>query len=393
MSSKNAHMVNIPRSVTDAFYRYKMPDLEPFVQSSGNGIKTALLNIADIAKALARPVTYPCRFMAYTLGATLEVNEKEGRFIINGNHNKEDLCKILDDFIDKYVLCSKCKNPETVMTIAKTRESIRLKCKACGAVTSVDALDKMGKFIVQNPPPVEKEVSRSEEESKQREEAEEAEAQKAREELEKVSIVEDESKVTWSLDTSDEAVKKRMMKNAGKASEGLFDLGSRTERMDAKTEKQMARSVSSDLQILLKKLKDKGITSQTEVTQKISDYFGKVEGLNAHAAVNGFFAGVILPDGENLIENSAQFAPVFAPFLTGSMEAQYTLLDTIERAVAKEFLKSKHVATAIKQYYDCDALEEDVITAWYEKHPDSPMAPGLKPFVDWLETAEVDESL
>ena len=63
--------------------------------------------------------------MAYTLGATLEVNEKEGRFIINGNHNKEDLCKILDDFIEKYVLCGKCKNPETVMTIAKTRESIR----------------------------------------------------------------------------------------------------------------------------------------------------------------------------------------------------------------------------------------------------------------------------
>jgi len=386
-------MVNIPRSVTDAFYRYKMPDLEPYVQSSGNGIKTALLNIADIAKALARPVTYPCRYMAYTLGATLEMNEKESRFIINGNHSKDDLCKILDDFIDKYVLCSKCKNPETVMTVAKSRESLRLKCKACGAITTVDALDKMGKFIVQNPPPEEKEISRSEEESKQREEEEEAEAERTRQELEKVTIVEDESKVTWSLDTSEDAVKKRMMKNGSRASEGLFDLGSRTERLDPKVEKQLARSVSGDLQTLMKKFKDKGITSQTEVTQKISDYFAKVENLNAHVAVNAFFAGIICSDGANLIENSAQFAPVFAPFLTGSMEPQYVLLDTLEKALTREFIKRKHIPTAIKQFYDCDGLEEDVIIAWYEKHSDSPMAPAMKPFVDWLETAEVDESL
>jgi len=52
-------MVNIPRSVEDQYYRYKMPALEAKVESRGNGIKTVIVNISDIAKALARPATYP----------------------------------------------------------------------------------------------------------------------------------------------------------------------------------------------------------------------------------------------------------------------------------------------------------------------------------------------
>jgi len=59
MASKQVRMVNIPRSVEDQYYRYKMPALEAKVESRGNGIKTVIVNISDIAKALARPATYP----------------------------------------------------------------------------------------------------------------------------------------------------------------------------------------------------------------------------------------------------------------------------------------------------------------------------------------------
>ena len=38
-----------------------------------------------------------------------------GRYIVNGQHQAEDLSKLLDKFIKKFVLCGKCGNPETDM--------------------------------------------------------------------------------------------------------------------------------------------------------------------------------------------------------------------------------------------------------------------------------------
>lgn len=52
--SKGA-LVNIPRDVDDIYYRYKMPVLKAKVEGKGNGIKTVIENMADIAKAMDRP--------------------------------------------------------------------------------------------------------------------------------------------------------------------------------------------------------------------------------------------------------------------------------------------------------------------------------------------------
>jgi len=51
--------ININRNVTDMFYRYKMPKVIVKVEGKGNGIKTRIVNMSDIAKALDRPPSYP----------------------------------------------------------------------------------------------------------------------------------------------------------------------------------------------------------------------------------------------------------------------------------------------------------------------------------------------
>lgn len=49
--------VNVNRNVSDAFYRYKMPRLMAKVEGKGNGIKTVIVNMAEVAKAIGRPAT------------------------------------------------------------------------------------------------------------------------------------------------------------------------------------------------------------------------------------------------------------------------------------------------------------------------------------------------
>jgi len=65
--------VNVNRSVSDAFYRYKMPRLRAKVEGKGNGIKTVIVNMIDVAKAIGRPATCKCNVL-YTLAKAWEHN-------------------------------------------------------------------------------------------------------------------------------------------------------------------------------------------------------------------------------------------------------------------------------------------------------------------------------
>lgn len=48
-------LLNVNRENSDAFYRYKMPALMAKVEGKGNGIKTVVVNMPEVAKALQRP--------------------------------------------------------------------------------------------------------------------------------------------------------------------------------------------------------------------------------------------------------------------------------------------------------------------------------------------------
>ena len=128
-----------------------MPLLLTKIEGKGNGIKTVVPNMSDIARALSRPPTYPTKFFGCELGAQTSFDEKNDRYIVNGAHDATKLRELLDGFIDKFVLCKSCKNPETDLIITKSEDIVR-DCKACGERTGVDMRHKLTTFILKNPP-------------------------------------------------------------------------------------------------------------------------------------------------------------------------------------------------------------------------------------------------
>lgn len=62
----------------------------------------------------------PTKYFGCELGAQTQIDLKNERYIVNGSHDADKLQEILDGFIEKFVLCPDCDNPETVL--------VRLQC-------------------------------------------------------------------------------------------------------------------------------------------------------------------------------------------------------------------------------------------------------------------------
>ena len=78
-------MINIGASnAGDQFYRYKMPAIQSKIEGRGNGIKTNVVNLVEVSKALARPPMYTLKFFGNDLGALTKFDEKSGLAIVNG---------------------------------------------------------------------------------------------------------------------------------------------------------------------------------------------------------------------------------------------------------------------------------------------------------------------
>lgn len=221
--------ITIPKiNLTDGMH--SMPLLTTKIEGKGNGIKTVVPNMSDVARALTRPPTYPTKFFGCELGAQTSFDEKNDRYIVNGAHDANRLRELLDGFIDKFVLCKSCKNPETDLVILKSgrNEEIVRDCKACGERTDVDMRHKLTTFILKNPPVKSKKdkkrnvgtaaASVGGGASPTHEDADKADGAESDDELTKKIKAEaaglrTESAIAeedWAADTSPEAVKQRL---------------------------------------------------------------------------------------------------------------------------------------------------------------------------------------
>jgi translation initiation factor 5 len=165
-------MINVNRENSDPYYRYKMPRLVAKIEGKGNGIKTVVVNMVEIAKSLGRPASYPCKYFGCELGAQTQMDAKNERYIVNGAHDGDRLQDLLDGFIKKFVLCPDCENPETVLVCVKIgcntlylywylvsciqhvdrKRAIHQGCQACGYQGTIGPRHKLTTFIQNHPP-------------------------------------------------------------------------------------------------------------------------------------------------------------------------------------------------------------------------------------------------
>lgn len=389
-------LVNICRDNNDPFYRYKMPLIISKIEGRGNGIRTAIMNTSDVARALSRPPAYIIKFFGFELGAQTSINEADDRYHVNGSHDAPKLQDLLDGFINKFVLCKACKNPETDLIVQKDGSLLR-DCKACGRRTPADLKHKLASYIAKNPPATAKQgkkkaaatasastgatdlASPGDETNGSAtpvDESAQSDDEFARFKGEASHIsVNDDADDGWAADISEEAVKARQKEN--EQSLGALKLDDDEDGDNAKYE-QFGVWVSADEERtdveIFKKAADLGIAKKHRTVQVL--------------------AQTLFTD--DIVDEISEHAGLLAKLVT-SEKHQKALLGGIERFVGlnrPELIPQ--IPKILHSLYDNDILEEDVIISWgskaskkyVDKDISKKVRKAAKSFIEWLENAE-----
>lgn len=147
MNNQMSAMLNIDGS-DDPFYRYKMPEVQVKVEGRGNGIKTVILNMDDIASSLKCESSYLTKFFGMELGTVSMWDNKRKISIVNGKHDKLVLHNIISDFIKRFILCPQCNLPETILKVKKS--CLYAKCSACNFYGPSDNQHKLSSHILKH---------------------------------------------------------------------------------------------------------------------------------------------------------------------------------------------------------------------------------------------------
>uniref|UniRef100_A0A2P2LXL4 Eukaryotic translation initiation factor n=1 Tax=Rhizophora mucronata TaxID=61149 RepID=A0A2P2LXL4_RHIMU len=424
----------------DAFYRYKMPRMITKIEGRGNGIKTNVVNMVEIAKALGRPASYTTKYFGNELGAQSKFDEKTGTSLVNGAHETVKLAGLLENFIKKYVQCYGCGNPETEILISKT-QMITLKCAACGFVSDVDMRDKLTTFITKNPPEQKKgskdkkTMRRAEKERLKEGEAADEEQKKLKKEAAKkkppstsskdvskgtltkkkgnssdedhsparsqadendhVSVDDDDNDddVQWQTDTSLEAAKQRIQEQLSSVTADMVMLSTREEKPKSgkKSPTHENGSKSTGTQ---QKLVDevKGYLKKGSSVSQLKSFLGSLSGTSQevmNALVTALFEGV-----EKGFAKEVAKKKNYLVVATQEEGSQMVLLNAIQVFCDKTSPGAvREVALVLKTLYDNDVLDEEIILEWYQKgigggNEASLIWKNIKPFIEWLQNAE-----
>lgn len=391
--------LNVNRKVTDLYYRYKMPRICAKVEGKGNGIKTVIVNMSDVAKSLNRPATYPTKYFGCELGAQIQFDYKNDRFIVNGAHDSTKLQDLLDGFIQKYVLCPACDNPETDLLINK-KEDISQACKACGHHGIIVSQHRLNTFIVKNPPNVNPAAQGASltEKNKRSKRSKKGDndtsttnggadqSTNGSADVSKLSTngdEDDDDDANWTVDVSEEAVRARM--------QDLTD-GAKNITISEDTEKSDKERIDIFYEFVKARIER---IDNVQTHKEIHNEAVRLEVIQKSPLVL-----VELLFSANIIADAKKHRNLLLRFTHNDTKAQKYLLGGIENILALHTSLIEKTAGIFKLFYDLDLLEEKVLLEWGQKVSKKYVSKDIaqqihdkaSPFIKWLQEAEEEES-
>ncbi|GBG26576.1 Eukaryotic translation initiation factor 5 [Hondaea fermentalgiana] len=410
----------------DPSYRYKMPKLVGKIEGRGNGIKTVIVNCSDIAQALHRPTAQVTKFFGCELGAMSRYEEKADRAIVNGAFETADLQEHLFKYIQKFVLCGSCHNPETNQVIKGKKKSavIWLHCIACGADSEADNAHKLCTAIIKdaaaNP-----DTSTRKKDRKKKDKKDDGEA----------GGDGDEESVTGSISSADKRAKKKKNKKEKKEKKSKKDKKAKKEKKEKKKAAAAAAADSASstededgddgndlagqmdvltiadaaaLEDSVEKLRaavaENPKMTSDDVVKKVLEYQTNCA-LRKIDAIAIMYYAVVADQPPTAINKYMDGLALLAQTEEHQLEVLSCVEESVARAEddAKRSVALKIVPLVIKALYDESVVEEEVIRKWHKgvltpKHVrvvvDDATADAVKknaaPIVTWLETVEED---
>ena len=112
--------------------RLEMPRL--FVTMAG--MRTTISNFKEVADTLDRDPQHILKFLTREMATAATYND--GRAIFQGKFPRDTFERLLQRYMENFVICPVCKRPDT--KILKEKRLSFILCNACGAKSSVKQL-------------------------------------------------------------------------------------------------------------------------------------------------------------------------------------------------------------------------------------------------------------
>jgi len=340
-----------------------MPTVYGKIEGRGNGIKTVVPNISDVALSLKRDAGEVNKFFGCELGSQTTYNADSDRAIVNGAHTDAVLQQLVHKYIELFVLCPNCRLPETEYKIKSG--CIYHKCMACGAKEMVDMSHKLTTYILAQ-------------DKKEKQDAKKAGKDKKKDKKEKKKDKKDDSgsdedkkkeKKDKKKDKKDSKKDKKDKKkekkskdednyledavSGGKGDDYGDDDSDPTETVDDAN--AMALAVEATKKFLL----DNPDASPSAIAEKVVNE-QMASGLKSQDRIHIFIRAAFTVDffKQKQVE---KHAPTISKITQGKTVMERHLISACEFLCAE---KPKNFAVILKQLFDEEVLEEDTIFEW-----------------------------